>query len=123
MRVKDALGRFGEDLAAQHLQRSGFTLLDRNWRCRDGEIDIVAIDNTARGTVVFVEVKTRSSEAFGAPAEAVTPVKVRRMRRVASRWLAERPDDERWPEVRFDVVAIVRRAPGGPHLRHLRGVA
>jgi putative endonuclease len=120
MRVKDAVGRFGEDLAARHLERAGLEVLDRNWRCASGELDIVAAEGD---TVVFVEVKTRSSTGFGLPAEAVTPRKLARLRRLAVLWLAERPDDQRWPEVRFDVVSIVRLAPGGPSVDHLRGVA
>lgn len=120
MKVKDALGRFGEDLAAEHLCRQGFTLLDRNWRCDQGELDIVARD---RRTVVFVEVKTRSSVAFGDPAEAVTPVKAARIHRLALRWLTEHRDalGPGAAPLRFDVVAVVRRGPQGLQLRHLRG--
>jgi putative endonuclease len=120
MRVKDAVGRFGEDLAARHLQQAGYTLLDRNWRCREGELDIVALDGR---TVVFVEVKTRSSAAYGRPAEAVTPAKLARLRRLAVQWLAAQPEDARWPEVRFDVVAVLRCSPSGPVVEHLAGVA
>ncbi|MGN6605717.1 MAG: YraN family protein [Jatrophihabitans sp.] len=124
MRVKDAVGRFGEDLAARHLQQAGLTLLDRNWRChtRDlrGELDIVALDGA---TVVFVEVKTRSTLAFGRPSEAVTPVKLARLRRLAAHWLAEQTDEVRWREVRFDVVSVLRRSPTGPVVEHLAGVA
>ena len=120
MRVKDAVGRFGEDVAARHLQQSGLTLLERNWRCSDGELDIVAVDGD---TVVFVEVKTRSAVGFGTPAEAVTPRKLARLRRLAARWLAERRDEQGWPEVRFDVVGVLRTRDGGPVVEHLRGVA
>jgi putative endonuclease len=120
MRVKDAVGRFGEELAARHLQAAGLTLLDRNWRCRSGELDIVAADGDA---IVFVEVKTRSGNGFGTPAEAVTARKLARLRRLAAQWLAEQPDGRRWADVRFDVVAVVRLAPGGPRVEHLRGVA
>ena len=73
MRVKDAVGRFGEQVAVEHLQDAGVTILDRNWRCREGELDIVARDGD---TLVFVEVKTRSSSAFGLPAGAVSARKV-----------------------------------------------
>lgn len=112
-----ALGRWGEDLAAQHLTATGARLLARNWRCREGEIDLVAQE--ADGTVVFVEVKTRAGTGFGQPAEAVGVVKARRIRAVACRWLAEcRPPGA--GELRFDVVAIVC-APGGvPAVHHLR---
>jgi putative endonuclease len=111
------LGQDGEELAAQHLIDAGMTVLDRNWRCREGELDIVARDGDA---VVFVEVKARSGTAFGEPAEAVGRVKARRIHVLACRWLAEhRPDGA--PELRFDVVAVVRRRGFAPEVRHLRG--
>jgi putative endonuclease len=68
MRAKDGRGKYGERVAAQHLEAAGFEVLDRNWRCPQGELDIVARDGAA---LVFVEVKTRSSTKFGEPAEAV----------------------------------------------------
>lgn len=117
MRVKDAVGRFGEQLAVTALEAAGLVVLDRNWRCPDGELDIVAADGAA---LVFVEVKTRSSVAYGDPAESIRPAKAARIRRLAVRWLAAH-DERRWHEVRFDVVAVVRNAPGGPDVRHLRG--
>jgi putative endonuclease len=120
MRVKDAVGRYGEDLAAEHLGRAGLQVIARNWRCPDGEVDIIAVEGEV---LVFVEVKTRSTVAFGDPAEAVGPVKAARLRRLAVRWLSEHRGDTRyWPQLRFDVISVVRRAPGGPTLRHLRGV-
>ena len=64
MRVKDVVGRFGEDVAVAHLKAAGLTVLDRSWRCGDGELDIVVRDGP---TLVFVEVKTRSTSAFGDP--------------------------------------------------------
>lgn len=114
-RVKDALGRFGEDLAARGLVAADWQLLERNWRCRDGELDIVARDGA---TVVFVEVKTRSSTLYGDPAEAVSPRKAARIRRLAARWLAEHPEIVR-DGVRFDVVTVLR-SPGAPTVRHIR---
>jgi putative endonuclease len=120
MRSKDAVGRFGEDLAARHLSEAGLELLDRNWRCHEGELDIIARDGEV---VAFVEVKTRSTLAFGAPAEAVNPVKAARIHRLAMRWLAEQRDQGMppWRQLRFDVVSVVRLAPGGPAVTHLRG--
>jgi putative endonuclease len=118
MRVKDAVGRFGEDVAAGCLHAAGARILDRNWRCRDGELDIVAVEN---GVLVFVEVKTRSSLAFGDPAEAVNAAKANRLRRLAARWLAEHPDTY-WPEIRFDIIAIIRGTGDGLSVRHLRAV-
>jgi putative endonuclease len=118
MRVKDAVGRYGEQLAVDHLTGRGWQIVDRNWRCVVGELDIVARDGSV---LVFVEVKTRSSTAFGDPAEAVTAVKSARLRRVAVQWLSAHREQARGAEVRFDVVSIVRLAPGGPQLRHLPG--
>ena len=110
MRVAHALGRFGEQVAADHLQRAGLEILARNWRCPEGELDIVAWDPRER-CVVFCEVKTRSGTAFGSPAEAVTPIKARRLRRLAAAWLRE--PGSRHGDIRFDIVEVVRdrRAP------------
>ncbi|PZS14884.1 MAG: YraN family protein [Pseudonocardiales bacterium] len=119
MRVKDAVGRFGEDLAATYLSDAGLTILARNWRCSDGELDIVARDGEV---LVFVEVKTRSSTAFGDPAEAVNRVKADRLRKLALRWLAEHREIAYWSQLRFDVVSVLRLAPGGPSVRHLKAV-
>jgi putative endonuclease len=122
MRAKDAIGRYGEDVAARHLSDAGLTILDRNWRCRAGELDLVATDAEV---LVFCEVKTRSSGAFGTPAEAVTPAKAGRVRRLAQLWLADRRDggsSEYWPELRFDVVSVMRRPQGAASVEHLKGV-
>lgn len=116
MRLKDAVGRFGEDLAVARLEQDGLRVIARNWRCSSGEIDVVAVEGQ---TLVFVEVKTRSSLAFGDPAEAVHAAKASRLRALALRWLAEHPDPRR-REVRFDVVAVVRLGPDGPTVRHIR---
>lgn len=113
---RQALGRWGEDLAAQHLASEGYELLARNWRCRAGELDIVA-----RGgdVLAFVEVKTRSGLAFGEPSEAVTAVKARRIHVLAFQWLAEcRPPGRH--ELRFDVISVIRRPPEQPELLHLK---
>ena len=113
-----ALGRYGEQLAAQHLAEAGMTVLARNWRCAQGELDLVLRDRD--GTVVFCEVKTRSGTGFGEPEEAVGRVKARRLRLLACRWLLEhRPPGA--VEIRFDVVSIVRRRGEAPRLTHLRG--
>ncbi len=117
MRVKDAVGRFGEELAVRHLEAQGMSIVCRNWRCSSGEIDVVARDG---GALVFVEVKTRSTVLFGDPAEAVSPAKASRLRTLALRWLAAHPDGH-YPSLRFDVVAVVRTGPSGPTVRHLKG--
>jgi putative endonuclease len=115
--AKDALGKQGEDLAARHLVGAGFTILARNWRCAAGEIDIVARDGDA---LVIVEVKTRSSTAFGQPAEAVTWRKAEKLRELALRWLHDHPAGG--AGVRFDVISVVLPGSGGAQLDHLRGV-
>lgn len=115
-RAKDALGRWGEQLAADHLVGAGLEVLARNWRCREGELDVVARD--LDGTVVFVEVKTRSGTAFGTPAEAVTRAKAARIRGLACRWLLEHPSGG--VPLRFDVVEVVRRPGQPPEVHHLQ---
>lgn len=116
MRTKDTIGQYGEDLAARHLAEAGLAILERNWRCKAGEIDILARDGNA---LVVCEVKTRSGRAFGAPLEAVTAVKAARLRRLAALWLAERRLSV--PEVRFDVVGVTRQPSGVPTIEHIRG--
>ena len=111
------LGDWGEQLAADHLVASGLEILDRNWRCVEGELDLVAREPD--GTVVFVEVKTRSGLAFGAPAEAVGRAKARKLRALACRWLLEnRPPGA--TELRFDVIGVVRLPGLPPEITHLR---
>jgi putative endonuclease len=96
------LGARGEDLAARWYAASGYQLLDRNWRCAEGEIDLIC---RMGAMVVVCEVKTRRSNAFGSPAEAVTAAKRARLRRLAARWLREH--DVHCATVRFDVAAVV----------------
>jgi putative endonuclease len=118
---RKALGRYGEDVAARHLADAGLAIVARNWRCRDGEIDIIARDGEV---LVLCEVKTRRGIGFGTPLDAVTPRKARRLRRLAVRWLAEQRAsgaDAGYPEVRFDVVSVLVPRRGGPVVEHLRG--
>ncbi|MGZ8806915.1 MAG: YraN family protein [Mycobacterium sp.] len=113
------IGALGERLAVEHLRSLGLRVLDRNWRCRYGELDVIAADDAAR-IVVFVEVKTRTSDRFGGIEQAVTPEKARRLRRLAGLWLARQ--DARWSEVRIDVIGVrIGRRPI-PEITHLRGV-
>lgn len=116
MRAKDAVGRYGEDVAVRHLADAGLVVLERNWRCRDGEIDVVARDGDV---LVFCEVKTRRSTGFGLPAEAVTRGKADRLRRLALLWLREREASA--AELRFDVVSVLCRPSGPAAVEHLRG--
>ena len=115
MPTRNELGAHGERIAAAYLSSAGLRLLDRNWRCRDGELDIVARDGTA---IVFCEVKTRRGIGFGHPVEAVTPAKQRRLRTLAQRWLAAH--DEHAPELRFDVVGVLVHPSGPAVVTHLR---
>lgn len=97
------LGSAGEAAAERWYRDHGYQILARNWRRREGEIDLVA----AKGrVVVFCEVKARTTDAFGVPAEAVTRTKQQRLRRLAARWLAETPAG-RPASVRFDVAAVL----------------
>ena len=116
--VRNAVGAWGEEVAARHLVDQGMVILDRNWRCELGELDLVARDG---GALVVCEVKTRRGAAFGSPAEAVTWQKAARLRRLAMRWLDEHPVSPL--EVRIDVVGIVVSPTAGPRIEHLRGVA
>jgi putative endonuclease len=109
------LGSLGEHIAATYLTDAGLRVLDRNWRCREGELDIVARE---AGALVFCEVKTRRGTGFGHPVEAVTPAKQRKLRTLAQRWLATH--DEHAPEVRFDVVGVLVRSDVPALVTHLR---
>jgi uncharacterized protein (TIGR00252 family) len=98
-------GRLGEGLAARWYEAHHYEILDRNWRCREGELDLVARRDLL---VVFCEVKTRTSDRFGTGSEAVTLTKRRRVRRLAGRWLAERGSAclDGAVDVRFDVASL-----------------
>ena len=117
MRAKDRLGRRGEQVAAEYLQSAGFRILDRNWRCAEGEIDIVAAE---RQVLVVCEVKTRSGTGYGTPAEAITRVKRNRLRRLAVRWLVAH--GVLFDEVRVDVLGLVTDRAGNFTIEHVRGV-
>lgn len=116
MRAKDAVGAYGERVAVRHLQQEGLRILATNWRCREGELDIVAADGDV---LVVCEVKTRSSRAYGVPAEAVVGAKAARIRRLSASWLAEHGSG--WRDIRFDVVSVVRSRRGAAEVEHLTG--
>jgi len=112
-----SLGRYGESLAARYLIERGMVLLDRNWRCTAGEIDLVLRDGDV---LVVCEVKTRTSLDFGTPHEAVTPDKVARLRRLAAAWLAAHA--ARPTGIRLDLVAVLRPRRGASVVEHVRGL-
>lgn len=113
-----ATGGGGEALVAAYLQRRGWTIIARNWRCREGEIDIVARDPL--GVVVVCEVKCRRGDGFGDPLEAVTRDKVRRLRRLAGAWAAaqSRPPGQ----LRLDAVGVRTHPDGTSTLTHVSGI-
>ncbi|GAA2751412.1 YraN family protein [Kitasatospora cinereorecta] len=142
----NGLGRYGEEVAARRLAEGGLRILERNWRCAEGELDIVALDGD---TIAVCEVKTRSERGFQQPSEAIDGTKADRLRHLAERWLAERwpihfsrlahtvdgaagtdppPDDTDSGSappppggVRIDLVAVVNRIKGAAEVEHLRG--
>lgn len=117
MKSKDLLGRHGEDVAAGYLKSLGMLVVERNWRCPGGEIDIVALDGD---TLVIAEVKTRRSLDYGHPFEAVGADKLARLHRLGAAWCRDR--ELRMPLRRVDVVAVVDDGSGHPLVEHLKGV-
>jgi putative endonuclease len=117
VRTTDAVGEYGERLAVRHLEALGYQVLQRRWRCAQGEIDILAVDGRC---LVACEVKTRRSVLAGAPLEAVTPAKLARLRRLTAAWLQQQ--DASWPDVRIDVIGVRLPPRGSAEVEHLRGV-
>ncbi|EAR25637.1 hypothetical protein A20C1_05201 [marine actinobacterium PHSC20C1] len=118
MAAKDVLGARGEELATDHLISAGLEILDRNWRCSQGELDIVARD---QDDVVFVEVKTRSSVLFGHPFESITATKVARLRRLAAVWCDAHPGSG--ATVRIDAIAVIVPSRGAVEIEHLKRIS
>jgi putative endonuclease len=117
MNAKDVLGRQGEQLAASFLAEAGLTVVERNWRCKEGEIDIVALDGT---TLVICEVKTRSGLRFGTPIEAITRQKAWRLRKLAVLWV--NAHGLIFEQIRIDIVGVLRAASGEFTIEHVAGV-
>lgn len=115
---RQELGALGEQVAAEHLQGLGWQILQRNWRSRYGELDLIAVD--CERTLVFVEVKTRTGDGYGGIEHAVTLRKVGRIRRLAGLWLAGQ--DRGWSSLRIDVVGVRLGRCSTPEVKHLRGV-
>ncbi len=108
------LGRTGEDAACKFLRSHGYRILERNFSCSLGEIDIVCSD---QGTVVFVEVKTRSSDSGADPETNITRAKQRKIENLARIWLERHPDTD--AALRFDAVSVVKPSDGPPRVRHI----
>jgi len=115
--ARTALGRYGEAVAERHLVAQGMVLLERNWRCDEGELDLVLRDGPV---LVACEVKTRSDTSFGTPHQAVGPDKLDRLRRLAERWAQSRGLNP--PEVRIDLVAVLRQGKGAAAVDHVKGL-
>ncbi len=111
---RQAVGEYGEGLAARHLQQSGLAVLDRNWRCSAGEIDIVARDGDV---LVVCEVKTRSTVRYGTPFEAITATKAARLHRLGYAWA--KAHGVRPRALRVDVVTVL--LDGCPTIEHVVG--
>ena len=118
---KQQLGVRGEDLACAELERQGMQVLERNWRCRLGEIDIVAAEVGGAGlTLVFCEVKCRSGLGFGHPLEAITFTKMRTLRQLAALWMREH--HVKASTIRLDAIGVVLVSGEPPSLTHVRAV-
>ena len=114
---RSGLGRWGETYAAAYVETLGMRVIERNWRCPEGEIDIIALD---RGCVAFIEVKTRRDHQRGTPLESITPAKLARLRRLAGTWL--RQHAHTGVSSRIDAIAITRPRTGTTTLQHIRGL-
>jgi putative endonuclease len=114
---RQALGAYGEQVAARHLTEAGLVLLDRNWRCPEGEIDLVLRDGEV---LVVCEVKTRTSYLCGTPHEAITTAKLDRLHRLGQAWM--QAHEVRVDDVRVDLVAVLRPPRGPAVIDHVRGI-
>lgn len=115
--VAARLGKRGEDIAAEYLLARGYDVIERNWRCRAGEIDIVA---RQENSLVLVEVKTRSSLSAGHPFEAITATKMARLRALAGLWCAAQ--NHTFSSVRIDAIAVLMHSSQPAKVEHLTGV-
>ena len=113
-----AIGGYGENVAARHLVEHGMVLIDANWRCNLGEIDLVLHDGD---TLVICEVKTRTTVDYGDPLEAVDEAKLDRLVLLGDRWVADH--DAHPADVRVDLVSVLRSRQGAAVVEHVEGVA
>lgn len=113
-----SLGARGETIAAAYLEGLGYRILERNWRTRAGELDLIVRDGQ---TLVAVEVKTRSGVGYGNPLEAITALKMSRLRRLLLEWV--RHSGMHGTRLRVDAVGITIRHDGRPRIDHLQGIS
>ena len=111
-----SVGKYGEDRATEFLERLGYQVVGRNWRCNVGEIDIIARDHDC---LVFAEVKTRTRVGFGHPFEAITNAKMQKMRQLAGEWC--RAHEIASVQVRLDAISVLLTG-GRVHIEHLKQV-
>jgi putative endonuclease len=112
--------RAGEDLAAAHLTSLGWRIVERNWRCAAGELDIIAVQPGRPDVVVFCEVKCRRGTAFGQPVEAITQAKLAKLRELTLHWL--RAQDRPAPSIRVDAIGVLLPRDAPPTIDHRRGI-
>lgn len=117
---KDEVWHTGEDLAAAHLRALGWRILERNWRCPAGELDIVAVEPGSPPVLVFCEVKARRNTTYGPPVEAITQAKVAKLRELGLHWLQDHPSPV--PSLRFDGIGVLLRSSAKPEIDHRRGI-
>ncbi|MFT4164999.1 MAG: YraN family protein [Microlunatus sp.] len=121
-RTRNEIGAMGETLAALELQNQGMEILDRNWSCRWGEIDVVALDlSGGRRTAVFCEVKCRTGRGFGDPLESITSAKVSRLRKLAAEWLSQHREFG-FDGARLDAIGVLLERDQQPVLTHITGI-
>lgn len=121
-RTRQEIGATGETLAASELQHQGMEILDRNWSCRWGELDVVALDRSGgRRTAVFCEVKCRTGRGYGDPLESITHAKVRRLRQLSAEWLRQHPELV-VESVRLDAIGVLLERGRPPEVVHVAGI-
>jgi putative endonuclease len=121
--VNNTLGSWGEQLATEYLCALGWAIVERNWRCSAGELDIVALEPVLGQLprVVVVEVKTKAGDRFGPPLEAITQAKLKRLRELATRWVYEHPDIG--SGLRLDAIGVMKLPGHAPQVSHIKGVS
>jgi putative endonuclease len=117
MAAHNELGKWGEDCAADYLQRKGYTIVERDWKSGHRDIDIIAFDENR--TVVFVEVKTRRNRIFGEPEESVDYRKLRNLKAAINHYVKYRCIDN---DIRFDIITVVGTIGAEPEIDHLMDV-